>query len=335
MGLLPFEQIKREVLVKREAETDVKYGCHPHERPAAELVQYGVINLNKPKGPTSHMASAYVQKILHVEKAGHGGSLDPGVTGILPVATGRATRIVQALLTAGKEYVCIMHLHKPVEQAELEKALKEFTGKITQMPPVKSAVVRKEREREVYYLDILEIDDQDVLFRMGSQAGTYVRKLCHDVGKRLKVGAHMAELIRTKAGPFKEKDWVSLQDLEDAYAFWKEDNNEKFLRHCIKPVEFAASHLPKLWVQDSAVDTICHGASLNVPGIVKLESGIDKDALVAVLSLKDELVAMGSAVMTSEQMMKEQKGFAVKINKVFMLPGTYPKQTVKKIQQSL
>jgi len=332
MGLLPFEKIKREVLVKREAETDVKYGCNPYERPVAELVQYGVINLNKPKGPTSHMASDYVQKILHVEKAGHGGSLDPGVTGILPVATCRATRIVQALLTAGKEYVCIMHLHKPVEQAELEKALKEFTGKIMQLPPVKSAVVRKEREREVYYLDILEIDGQDVLFRMGSQAGTYVRKLCHDVGKRLKVGAHMAELIRTKAGPFKEKDWVSLQDLEDAFAFWKEESNEKFLRYCIKPVEFAAQHLPKVWIQDSAVDTICHGASLNVPGIVKLESEIDKDDLVAVLSLKDELVAMGSAVMTSEQVMKEQKGFAVRINKVFMLPGTYPKQIVKKSQ---
>ncbi len=333
MGLLPFEKIKREVLVKREAETDSKYGCNPYERKMNELVDYGVINLNKPKGPTSHMASDYVQKILHIEKAGHGGSLDPGVTGILPVATGRATRIVQALLTAGKEYVCIMHLHKPVEQAELEKALKEFVGKIMQMPPVKSAVVRKERQREVYYLDILEVDGQDVLFRMGSQAGTYVRKLCHDVGKRLKVGAHMAELIRTKAGPFTEKDWVSLQDLEDAFAFWKEEGNEKFLRHCIKPVEFAVQHLPKIWIQDSAVDTVCHGASLNVPGIVKIESEIDKDNIVAVMSLKDELVALGIAVMTTEQVMTENKGLCVKIDKVFMLPETYPKQKI--VKQSL
>ncbi len=326
MGLLPFEKIKREILVKREAQTDSKFGCNPDERKIQDLIEYGVIDLNKPKGPTSHMVSGYVQKILHIEKAGHGGSLDPGVTGVLPVATTRATRIVQALLTAGKEYVCIMHLHKPVEQAELEKALKEFVGKITQMPPVKSSVVRKEREREVYYLDILEIDEQDVLFRMGSQAGTYVRKLCHDVGKRLKVGAHMAELIRTKAGPFTEKNWVSLQDLEDAFAFWKEDGNEKFLRHCIRPVEFAVQHLPKVWIQDSAVDTVCHGASLNVPGIVKLNSGIDKDDIVAVMSLKDELVALGISVMTTEQVMTENKGLCVKIDKVFMLPGTYPKQ---------
>src|SRR5574341_1238227 len=328
MGLLPFEKIRREVLVKREAETDPNYGCSPEERKIQDLREYGVIDLNKPKGPTSHMASDYVQKILHIEKAGHGGSLDPGVTGVLPVATDRATRIVQALLTAGKEYVCIMHLHKPVEQAELEKALKEFVGKITQMPPVKSSVVRKEREREVYYLDILEIDGQDVLFRMGSQAGTYVRKLCHDVGKRLKVGAHMAELIRTKAGPFTEKDWVSLQDLEDAYAFWKEDGNEKFLRHCIRPVEFAVQHLPKVWIQDSACDTVCHGASLNVPGVVKIDSAIEKDDIVAVMSLKDELVALGVAVMTTEQVMTENKGLCVKIDKVFMSPGTYPKQTI-------
>ncbi len=325
MGLLPFERTKREILVKREAETDSKFGCNPNERKIQDLIEYGVINLNKSKGPTSHMCSAYVQKILHIEKAGHGGSLDPGVTGVLPVATGRATRVVQALLKAGKEYVCIMHLHDEVQREELEKALKEFTGKIMQMPPVKSSVVRREREREVYYLDILEIDAQDVLFRMGSQAGTYVRKICHDVGRRLKVGAHMAELIRTKAGPFTEKDWVSLQDMEDAFAFWKESGNEKFLRHCIKPVEFAVQHLGKVWIQDSAIDTVCHGASLNVPGIVKLESGIDKDAVVAVLSLKGELVALGEAVMTSEQVMAEQRGFAVKISKVFMLPSTYPK----------
>lgn len=329
MGLLPFERSKREVLLKRECSTDSSFGCRPEERKTEELIQYGVICLNKPKGPTSHMVSAYVQKVLGVDKAGHGGSLDPGVTGVLPVATGRATRVVQALLTAGKEYVCIMHLHKPVDKVELEIALKEFIGKVTQMPPVKSAVVRKERVREVYYLDVLEIDGQDVLFRMGSQAGTYVRKICHDVGKRLKVGAHMAELIRTKAGPFKEHDWVSMQDLEDAFAFWKE-GNDKFLRHCVKPVEFAVQHLPMVWVQDSAVDTICHGANLNVPGVVKLHSGIEKDNVVAVMSLKDELVGLGVASMTSEQVMTENKGLCIKIDKVFMLPGTYPDMRQKK-----
>jgi len=323
MGLLPFEKNSREVFVKLDCSTDEKFGCRPENRSTEELINYGVICLNKPKGPTSHMCSAYVKKILKINSAGHGGSLDPGVTGVLPVATGRATRVVQALLTAGKEYVCIMHIHKPVPESELRAALNEFIGKVTQMPPVKSAVVRKERVREVYYLDILEIDGQDVLFRMGSQAGTYVRKICHDVGKRLGVGAHMAELIRTKAGPFNQDSWVSLQDLEDAFAFWKEENNDKFLRYCIKPVEFAVQHLPAVWVQDSAVDSLCHGASLNVPGVVKLNE-FDKAARIAVFTLKDELIGLGDSVMTSKQILTEHKGLCVKVDKIFMLPGTYP-----------
>lgn len=330
MSQLPFEKIKRETIVKREAETNPSFGSDPSKRPMEVLLNYGVINLNKPKGPTSHMASDYVQKILKLEKAGHGGSLDPGVTGVLPVALQRATRIVQTLLPAGKEYVCIMHLHKPVSEQELRWAIKHFTGTITQMPPVKSAVARKEREREIYYFEVLEIDGQDILFKMGCQGGTYVRKVCHDMGRMLKCGAHMAELVRTKAGPFTDKDWVTLQDLEDAYGYWKEEGNDKFLRHCIKPVETSLQHIAKIWVQDSAVDTICHGASLNLPGVVKLESGISKNDLVAILTLKGELIALGEAFMTSEQMMKEEKGLCVKTSKVFMIEGTYPRHQAQK-----
>jgi len=329
MSQLPFEKIKRETLTKRDAGTDMQYGCAPEKRTVAELLDYGVICLNKPKGPTSHLVSDHVQKILHIDKSGHGGSLDPGVTGVLPVAIGRATRIVQTLLPAGKEYVCIMHLHDDVPEEKLRATLNEFIGKITQLPPVKSAVVRQLRERDVYYLEVIEIIERDVLFKIGCQGGTYIRKICHDIGQKLTVGAHMAELIRTKAGPFHAKDWVTLEDLEDAYAFWKEENNETFIRHCIKPVEFSVAHLPKLWIQDSAIDTICHGASLNVPGVVHIETGIDKEDMIAVMTLKQELVALGSAFMTTEQIMKEEKGLCVKIDKVFMKEGTYPKMKGK------
>ncbi|RJQ22784.1 RNA-guided pseudouridylation complex pseudouridine synthase subunit Cbf5 [Candidatus Woesearchaeota archaeon] len=325
MGLLPFEQLKRDLLIKRHCETDPAYGSEPEKRPTEKLLDYGIVNLNKPKGPTSHMASDYVQKILTITKAGHGGSLDPAVTGVLPVALGRATRIVQALLPAGKEYVCIMRLHAPVPREKLDSAIKKFTGTITQLPPVKSAVVRKERERTIYYFEVLEIDGQDVLFRMGCQGGTYVRKVCHDMGRMLGCGAHMAELIRTKAGPFTDADMVSLQDLEDAVFYWKEEGNDKYLRHCIKPVETATAHLGKIWVQDSAVDSICHGASLNLPGVVKLNTEIKIGELVAVMTLKGELVALGDALMDSAQMHKDEKGTCVKIHKVFMQEGTYPK----------
>ncbi len=167
------------------------------------------------------------------------------------------------------------------------------------------------------------MQDQDALFRVGCQAGTYIRKLVHDLGQQLKIGAHMSELRRTRVGPFNELTLVTLHDLTDAFHYYKE-GNDKFLRQCIQPVENAIVHIPKVWIMDSAVDTLCHGASLKNPGIVKLESGIKTNDIVAVLTLKDELVCYGTAVEDSEQM-KDEKGLAVKSNKVFMQPGTYPK----------
>ncbi len=325
MGKLPFEQIKQKVLSKKRSRTDKAYGCKPDERPVEQLLNTGVINLNKPKGPTSHQVSDYVQKTLHIKKAGHSGTLDPAVTGVLSIALGSSTRILQTLLPVGKEYVCIMHLHKDFPQQQIKKVLKGFVGKIKQLPPIKSAVKRQLREREIYYLDILEIIGRDVLFRVGCEAGTYIRKLCHDIGKKIGTSAHMSELVRTKVGLFTDENMITLQDLADAYAFWKEEGNEKFIRHCIKPVEFAIKHVPHIWVMDSAVDALCHGASLKVPGIVKLHDQIQKDDVVAVLTLKGELICLCKAVMTSEQIMEEDRGVAADAFKVFMAPDTYPK----------
>ena len=175
---LPFQKVKRTVLVKKEAETDPKYGGDPNNRSMDVLIDYGIINIDKPRGPTSHQVSDYLKRIIQVNKAGHSGTLDPNVTGVLPTATGRGTRVVEALLKAGKEYVGIMHLHHEVDEKELRQVLVEFTGKIKQLPPIKSAVKRQERFRKIYYFDIIEYKNQDVLFKVGCQAGTYIRKLC-------------------------------------------------------------------------------------------------------------------------------------------------------------
>lgn len=315
----------QQILVKHEATTNEKYGCLPENRPTDVIVKYGIVNINKPKGPTSHMVSDFVQKILSIDKAGHSGTLDPGVTGVLPIALDRATRIVQALLVAGKEYVCVMHVHKPLPENDVRKTIASFVGKIMQLPPVRSSVARKLRERSIYYLDILEIKGQDVLFRVGCQAGTYIRKLCHDIGIKLKVGAHMSELIRTKAGPFSFDTVITLQDLEDAFWYWKQENNDKLLRKCILPVESGVAHLPKVWIEDTAVDSVCHGALLNAPGVVKLTDNVVEGADVAVMTLKDELVALAEAKKNAGEILKMEHGTVAKTSKVFMMPGTYPK----------
>ena len=327
--LLPFEKTKRTILIKKEAETSPKFGKKAEERTVEELIDYGIINIDKPAGPTSHQVSAYVQKILEIKKSGHSGTLDPQVTGCLPVATGRATRVVQALLTSGKEYICLMHVHADIEEYQLRKVVSEFVGKIKQLPPIKSAVKRQWRFRKIYYIEILDIEGREVLFKVGSEAGTYIRKLVHDIGEKLGCGAHMAELRRSKAGPFKEDTLVTLQDLADAYYYWKEQKNEAFIRHCIKPIEFAVSHLPKVWIFDTTVDSLCHGINLKVPGIAKMESDIERDQQVAIMTLKEELVAIGIAKMSSKEMMELDKGIAVTSDKVFMLPGTYPRMEKK------
>ncbi len=325
MGELPFKSIHRSVITKRKEDTSERFGCRPESREIKDHLDYGVVNIDKPKGPSSHQVSSYVQKILGITKAGHSGTLDPGVTGALPIALSKATKVANALLLAGKEYAGVMHFHKDISEADIRKACSKFTGEITQLPPLKSAIKRKERKRTVYYLDILEIEGRDALFMTGVEAGTYIRKLVHDIGQKAGAGANMAELRRTKSGPFDESTLVTLQHLSDAFWLWKEKGDESVLREVVQPMEKAVNHLPKVWVMDTTVDSICHGAQLKLPGIAKLHADIEKGRTIAIMTLKDELIALATAAMDSRAMKKKDKGISAKLERVFMQPGTYPR----------
>jgi len=306
---------KKTIVIKK---AEGEFGKSPEERTIEELINYGIINIDKPKGPTSHLVVDYVKKILKIKKAGHSGTLDPAVTGVQPIALSRATRITHSLLTAPKEYVGIIHLHKPTNENILKKTIKKFIGEITQLPPVKSAVKREKRKRKIYDFQILEIENQDLLFRVKCQAGTYVRKIAHDLGQELKIGAHLTELRRTQAGPFTEKDsLVTLTDLQDAYYFYKEENNSKFLKYCLQPIENAVKHLSKVWILDTTIQSLTHGRDLAIPGIAKLET-FNKDETIAILTLKGELVAIGTSLMPTEEIIQKDRGLAIKIKKVFM-----------------
>ncbi|MFA6888648.1 MAG: RNA-guided pseudouridylation complex pseudouridine synthase subunit Cbf5 [Candidatus Woesearchaeota archaeon] len=323
--LLPFEKIKREVFVRKLSETSPKYGKKPDQRTTKELIHLGIVNIDKPAGPTSHQVSGYVKQILHLNKAGHSGTLDPNVTGVLPVALSDATKVVQALLPAGKEYVCLMHLHDDYSEEQIRKTCALFIGKIKQLPPLKSAVKREWRYRKIYYLNVHEIDGRDVLFTVGCQAGTYIRRLCTDIGKALGSNAHMQELRRTKAAIFSESTLCTMQDVADAFFYYKKENNDLLIRKYIQPMENAVAHLAKIWILDTSVDTLCHGASLKVRGISKVESDIQIEDFVAIMTLKGELVAFGKALMISKDMQKKDSGIAVKVERVFMNPGVYPR----------
>ncbi len=326
MGKLPSD-VKREVLVRAQDMTDPSHGCEPSKRPIREHLRLGIINLDKPVGPTSHEIVAWVKRVLEVRRTGHGGTLDPKVTGILPTALDDATKMVQTLLPAGKEYICIMHLHGEVPQHRLEQVLQEFEEEIYQRPPLRAAVKRQLRARRIYYIELLEREGRDVLMLVGCEAGTYMRKLCFDMGEALGCGAHMRELRRTRTGPFREDGTlVKLHDLADAYAFWREDGDESHLRKVILPVEAAVEHLPKLVVRDGAVDALCHGASLAAPGVLTIETGISPDNLVALMTLKGELISLARATMTSKQIFDAEHGIVAKPERVVMSPGTYPRK---------
>ncbi|MGV8086424.1 MAG: RNA-guided pseudouridylation complex pseudouridine synthase subunit Cbf5 [Candidatus Woesearchaeota archaeon] len=325
MDKLPFEDMDRSIVIKKDYISSKKFGKKPEDRTTREMLDFGMVNIDKPAGPTSHQVSGFVKDILHLEKAGHSGTLDPGVTGVLPVGLHGATRIMQSLLTAGKEYVGLMHIHDDIPEGKIIDSIKKFQGKLMQLPPVKSAVKRQLREREVYYVTVLAIDGRDVLFKMGCQAGTYVRKWCHDFGKFIDSSAHMVELRRTKSGPFTEDNLITLQDLADAYHYYTEDNDDTKLRKIIITPEFAVSHLRKIYVMDTTVNSLCSGAYLKVPGIVKLEKDIEKEDIIAVFTLKEELILVGVALMSTEEIMNTDRGIVLKTEQVFMNRNVYPK----------
>lgn len=248
------------------------------------------------------------------------------MTGVLPVALEEATKAIQALLVAGKEYVGVMKLHKDISEGKIREAFSEFQGKIYQRPPMRASVKKALRVRTIYYLDVLEVEGRNILFKVGCEAGTYIRKLIFDIGRALGCGAHMHELRRIRAGPFVEDNhMVTLHDVLYFYSKWRETGDIKILRRLILPMEKALDFMPKVFIRDSAVDAICHGAHLTAPGITHVESGIKPSDKVAIFTLKGEAVALGTAVASTEDMLKATHGIMVKTDRVLMPRGIYPK----------
>ncbi len=321
---LPADETKQWI-IKAEEETDFSFGCRPEERkPLSQYMNYGIVNLDKPSGPTSHEVVVWVKNILNLNKTGHGGTLDPKVTGVLPVALGDATKITSALLTAGKEYVCIIKFHDEVTPEKIKGLMNTFTTDIWQRPPIKSAVARVLRKRRIYYIDILETVGRYTVFRVGCQAGTYIRKLCFDLGEVALCGANMAELRRSRAGQFKEDTLVTLHDLHDAYYLSTEEGDDSYLFDLIQPMETAVVHMKQIIVRDTAVDAICHGANLAANGVLKLHSDINKGDKVAMMTQKGELIGFGETFHSASKIHKLGSGFVTKIERVAMARKTYP-----------
>jgi H/ACA ribonucleoprotein complex subunit 4 len=315
----------QKTVVLDEEESDPRYGAAPSKRSVESLLEYGLIALDKPRGPTSHEVVAWVRKMLGVERAGHSGTLDPPVSGLLPIGINSATKALSLLLLFPKEYWAVMRLHSSVPRKQLEGVIKEFASEIFQRPPQRSSVRREVRTRTIYELEIVESVGNLHLLRCLCQSGTYVRKLLYDIGEVLAVGATMVELRRTKVGPLMEEEgFVSLHNLADA-VYKLKTGDESAIRKALRPVEDCLGSIKRLVIRDSAVDAICHGARLAVPGVLSSTEGVANGETVAILTGKGELVAIGKALMSSQEMQMSGKGLASTVERVVMEPGTYPK----------
>ncbi|MEK6987937.1 MAG: RNA-guided pseudouridylation complex pseudouridine synthase subunit Cbf5 [Candidatus Thermoplasmatota archaeon] len=302
-----------------------KHGKRPEERTLEERIRLGVAVVDKPQGPTSHQVSAWVRDMFGVAKAGHSGTLDPRVTGVLPVALAGATRALEAVLEGDKEYVGVMQLHQDLDEGRVRSMFGRFVGDIYQLPPVRSAVKREQRTRHVSELEVLETSGRNVLFRVRCESGTYVRTLCVDIGDALGVGANMVDLRRTRTATMSEAEAHPLNAFRDALIYWKEEKDEAPLKALLQPMERLLSHLPKIVVKDTAVDALCHGANLAVPGVAKLSPHIRRGELVAIFTGKDEAVAVSKALMTTDEIVVAKSGVAADTVRVLMERRTYPK----------
>ena len=313
-----------EWFTREKAETDPEFGEVPENRPPEKLLQEGIAILDKPFGPTSNQVSTWVKQELGLKKTGHFGTLDPNATGVLPVGINSATRLNNALASADKTYIFEAELKDGIKEEKIREKLLTFKATNKQVPPEKSAVKREEREREVYSIELLEKNGGKILGKVRCESGFYVRVLIDQLGEKLDTDAEMVELRRNRQGAITEEETNTLQELVDAYHFYNDGEPEK-LAEVLYPKEKAIQHLKKIAIKDSAVNAVANGADLGASGISRFQDGIKEEEMIAITTLKGELVALANAEMNSEALYDEE-GTAATLESVHMDPETYPKR---------
>jgi predicted rRNA pseudouridine synthase len=267
----------------------------------SSLLKNCFIVVDKPRGPPSAQVGNWVRDIVNVQKSGHIGTLDPAVSGVLIIALGKAVKLSKFLSGQDKEYVAIMQLHKKVSEDKIHAVFKKFTGDIEQMPPLRSAVAKKLRTRTIHNMEILDIQDKMVLFKVKCQGGTYIRKLIFDMGKKLGCGANMLELRRTQSGKVKEKESYSIYEIKDAYWEHKEKNNSTKLLKMLRSPEDLLDFLPVIKVKNTAVPSIAYGSPIYRKALLEETRDFEKDDFVRIYS-EDNLFLCTAKIINGPEM---------------------------------
>jgi len=308
--------------------TPIPHGASPLKRDLTNYIKSGFICLDKPSNPSSHEVVAWIKRILRVDKTGHSGTLDPKVTGCLVVCIDRATRLVKSQQSAGKEYMVIYRMHESVPMKRLAGELEKLKGALFQRPPLISAVKRQLRVRTVYESKLLEHDEERNMgiFWVSVESGFYARTICVHLGLMLGCGGQMQELRRPRSGVMTEKEAVTMHDIMDAQWLYDNHKDESYLRRVIRPLESLLTKHKRIIMKDTAVNAICYGAKILLPGVLRYEDGIEINEEIVVCTTKGEAICLGIAQMTTATMASCDHGIVAKIKRVVMERDLYPKK---------
>lgn len=278
--------------------------------------------VDKPRGPTSHQVAAWVRDLLRVDRAGHAGTLDPHVSGLLWVGVGPALKLLPLLLDFPKRYIGVIDLHGSVPATDLAAVLAEFQGPIFQTPPVRSAVRRERRVRTIYHLVLLEHRGPHLLVDVTCESGTYIRSLAVDLGEALGVGAHLAELRRIGTGPFREDRALSLHALADAVVSAQAGNGAALLA-ALHPIEEVRREFPQVVLKPGAAAAVAHGAGVARGGIRSISRPFAEGAHVILLSGEGTFLGLGSAVVASDRFSSRPHGWVIESRRVMVNPSEF------------
>ena len=293
------------------------------EGPIADrLAQGAFLLVDKPRGPSSHQVTAWTRDLLAQPRAGHAGTLDPNVSGLLWVGFGPALKLLPLLLEFPKRYVGVVVLHGPVDPRAVTRVLEEFRGPIYQTPPVRSAVRRERRVRRIHRLHLLDSEGAFLLVDVVADSGTYVRTLAVDLGEALGVGAHLDELRRIGTGPFTEDGAVTLSNLADARAEADSGRPEPLLA-LLHPMREVWTQFPTVVLKEGAVSSVAHGSNLARGGIASVSRSFSKGAKLALIDRQETLVATGHALYSSEEIPQVKEGWVVDTDRVFVDPSRF------------
>ncbi len=293
------------------------FNCDTHKRKLI-FIMNGILNILKPTGMSSHDVVSFVRKSIGIKKVGHAGTLDPNVAGVLPICVGKATKFSDILINGDKEYICEIKFGQSTDtqdmygnvveelkdfefnEQEAIKVINSFRGTIFQIPPAYSAVkfngkklyeyarqdiiIEKEaRQAEIKSLEILKINNPNVLIKVKCSKGTYMRTLCHDIGIKLGIPAHMGILIRTEAKGLKIENSLSLEDL----SFFAQMNR---IANCMISVDDIVP-MEKIIVNEKYYDKLIVGNEVYCKTSADLSDGFYvycKDMLIGIGHVVDE-----------------------------------------------